>query len=74
MTDDFEPGGNHVYFADMDDHCRRAVERAINQLNFGTPDPQQPIADLEKRVTYTLVDVWALQGAGGWDNVGRLAL
>ena len=64
VTEDFEPGGQPIHFAQMDVQARTAVENTwreiegTDRVNF---DPLHSIFSLAK--TRRLV------GASGWDNV-----
>ena len=64
VTEDFEPGGQPLHFAQMDIETRTAVEntwREIEDADRANFDPMHSI--------FSLAKTRKLAGASGWENV-----
>lgn len=64
ISEDFEPGGTLVYFPQLDEHARAAIEQAWLQLDGANNPNHDPL-----NARLSLFKLFKLPPAGGWDNV-----
>lgn len=64
VTEDFEPGGQQVYFAQMEYETRSAIERIWKELDSAERPDFDPIMS-----RFALLKMRKLAGVNGWDNV-----
>lgn len=68
ITEDFEPGGQVLHFAQMDFDTRSAVEKTWREIEDADRVNFDPVHSM-----FSLVKTRKLAGASGWENV-RLIL